>query len=301
VHYSRILKVLASMVVVLGLAACKPATEQSKEQSKTLAEVNGSVITVQDLKNEVDRLPPYLKPMAQSLDGRKELLERVIARTIMLEEAKKAGVDKSKEVAERLEDLRKELIVATYLKQKVEKEAQLTDDEMKKYYDENKEKFKTGAQVRASHILVKAEQDAQTILTQLQSGANFEEMARKNSLDATAAKGGDLGWFSSGAMVPEFNTVAFSLKEGATSGVIKTQYGFHIIKVTGKRPAGIRTFDEVKDQIKAALLPAKQQEVFQKMMAELKKTSKVSVKEDVLKEMDLSTADAAGGADVGKK
>lgn len=299
--HARMLKVMASFLVVVALTACKPAGEQSKEQSKTLAEVNGKVITVADLKKEVDRLPPYLRPMAQSMEGRKELLERVIAREIMLEEAKKAGVDKSKDVADRLEDLRKELIVATYLKQKVEKEAQVPDAEMKKFYDENKAKFTTGAQIKASHILVKGEQDAQAILAQLKSGASFEEMARKHSLDGSAAKGGDLGWFSSGAMVPEFNAAAFKLKEGETSGVVKTQYGFHIIKVTAKRPAGVRSFDEVKDQVKAALLPAKQQEVFQNMMGELKKTSKVSVKEDVLKEMDLSAPAAPEAAAAAKK
>ncbi len=299
--HARMLKVLASLLAVVALAACKPGGEQSKQQSKTLAEVNGRVITVADLKKEVDRLPPYLRPMAQSLEGRKELLERVVAREIMLEEAKKAGVDKSKDVAERLEDLRKELIVATYLKQKVEKDALVSDEEMKKFYEENKEKFKTGAQVKASHILVKGEQDAQSILAQLKSGGSFEELARKNSLDGSAAKGGDLGWFSSGAMVPEFDAAAFKLKEGEISEVIKTQYGFHIIKVTGKRSAGFRTFDEVKDQVKAALLPAKQQEVFQKMMEEMKKTAKVSVKEDVLKEMDLSFADTPDATDAAKK
>jgi peptidyl-prolyl cis-trans isomerase C len=294
-------RVIASTLLAFSLFACKPATNgQGKEEGKTLAEVNGTVITTQDFKNEVDKLPPYLKPMVQSTEGKKELLDSMVVREIILEQAKKEGVDKSKEVAERLEDLRKRLIVETYLKKKVEEEAQISDAELKKFYDENKEKFKSGEQVKASHILVKTEKEAQDILAQLKSGASFEDLAKKHSADSTAAKGGDLGWFSRGAMVPEFDKAVFSMKEGETSGIIKTQFGYHIIKVTGKRPAGIRTFDEVKEQIKTTLLPAKQQEIFQKMKDDLKKSAKVSIKEDVLNSLDL-TADGGQGAKPAEK
>lgn len=283
-------KVLATMILAVGLFACKPAATGKKAEGEVLAEVNGTVITTQDFKNEVDRLPPYLKPMAQSAEGKKELLDSMIVREVILEKAKKEGIDKSKEVAERLDDLRKRLIVETYLKKKVEADAQISDAELKNFYEQNKQKFKTGEQVRASHILVKTEKEANDILEQLKKGASFEDMAKKYSTDSTAAKGGDLGWFSRGAMVPEFDKAVFSLKEGEQSGIVKTQFGYHIIKVTGKRPAGIRTFDEVKEQIKSTLLPGKQQEVFLKMKEGLKTDAKISIKEDVLKSFD-PTAD----------
>jgi peptidyl-prolyl cis-trans isomerase C len=287
--------------LAFSLFACKPSTNgQGKGEGKTLAEVNGTVITTQDFKNEVDKLPPYLKPMVQSAEGKKELLDSMVVREIILEQAKKDGVDKSKEVADRLEDLRKRLIVETYLKKKVEQEAQISDAELKKFYDENKEKFKSGEQVKASHILVKTEKEAQDILAQLKNGASFEDLAKKHSADSSAAKGGDLGWFSRGAMVPEFDKAVFNLKEGETSGIVKTQFGYHIIKLTGKRPAGIRSFDEVKEQIKTTLLPNKQQEIFQKMKDDLKKSAKVSIKEDVLNSLD-STADGAESAKPAEK
>lgn len=117
-------------------------------------------------------------------------------------------------------------------------------------------------------------------------------MAKKHSIDSAAAKGGDLGWFSKGNMVPEFEKVAFGLKEGETSGIVRTQFGYHIIKVTGKRPAGERTFEEVKDQIKAAVLPGKQQEVFQKLKEDIKKGATISIKEDVLKGLGGQSAAA---------
>jgi peptidyl-prolyl cis-trans isomerase C len=234
--------------------------------------------------------------MVQSDEGKKELLDSMVVREIILEQAKKDGIDKDKDVAARLEDLRKRLIVETYLKKKVEKEAQISDAEMKKFYDENKDKFKAGDQVKASHILVKSEKEAEDILAQLKGGAKFDELAKKFSTDTTAAKGGDLGWFPKGAMVPEFDKVAFGLKEGEMSGIVKTQFGFHIIKVTGKRPAGITPYEEVKEQIKANLLPTKQQEIFTKMKDELKKSAKVTIKEDVLKNLDTKTSADKGGA-----
>jgi peptidyl-prolyl cis-trans isomerase C len=284
------------MILALSLCACKPApTEKAKTTGTVLAEVNGNTITTDDFKAEIDKLPPYLKPMVQSEEGKKELLDSMIVRQIILEQAKKDGVDKDKEVSDRMEDLRKRLIVETYLKKKVEKEAQISDQEMKKFYDENKDKFKAGDQVKASHILVKTEKEASDILAQLKGGAKFEDLAKKFSTDSTASKGGDLGWFPKGAMVPEFDKVAFSLKEGEMSGIVKTQFGFHIIKVTGKRPAGITPFEEVKEQIKSNLLPAKQQEIFTKMKEEMKKSAKISIKDDVLKNFDSKPSETKGG------
>lgn len=296
-NYVNTFRVLVTMLLAFALFACKPGTNgEGKSGGAVLADVNGNAITTEDFKNEVERLPPYLKPMVQSPEGKKELLDSMVVREIILEQAKKDGVDKSKEVADRLEDLRKRLIVETYLKKKVEQDAVVSDAELKKFYDENQDKFKSGEQVKSSHILVKSEKEAEEILGQLKSGASFEDLAKKFSTDSTGAKGGDLGWFSKGAMVPEFDKVVFSLKEGQLSGIVKTQFGFHIIKATGQRPAGTRTFDEVKEQIKSTLLPAKQQEIFQKMKEDLKKNAKVSIKEDVLKSLDLAGGDSQTGA-----
>jgi peptidyl-prolyl cis-trans isomerase C len=278
----------------MALFACKPASDvETKNDGKTLAEVNGTKITVKDFNAEVENLPPYIRPMAQTPEGKKELLESMVVRELVLEQAKKDGIDKSKEVVTRLEDLKKRVVVEAFVRKKIEQDIKISDDEMKKFYDQNKDKFKSGEQVKASHILVKSESSAQDILSQLKKGASFEELARKNSADASAAKGGDLGWFSKGTMVPEFDKVAFGLKDGELSNVVKTPYGFHIIKVTGKRAAGVRSFDEVKDQIKAAMMPAKQQEVLQQLKESLKKSAKISIKEDVLNEVGVSPAEKA--------
>jgi len=292
VNYKETGKLLVVAFCVTALFGCKAKTgtegakESQKKSGQVLAEVNGAVITSADYNKELEALPPYLKPMTETAEGKKELLDTMIVRELILQQAGKDGIDKSQAVADKLEELKKRVVVEAFLKKKVEEEAKIGDAELQEFYNKNKDKFKTGDQVHASHILVKTEAEAQDILKQLKAGGKFEELAKKHSIDAAAAKGGDLGWFGKGAMLPEFEKAVFALKEGDMSGIVKTKFGYHIIKLTGKRPAGIRPFDEVKDQLKAAILPEKQQEVFKKLKEDLKKNAKFSIKEDVLKSLD---------------
>ena len=302
-------KIISATAVALSLAllvGCQSKSSKeegaaAKKSGQTVAEVNGETITTDDFKKEVETLPPYLRPMAETPEGKKELLDTMIVREIILQQAKKDGLDKSPEVAAKVEELRQRVIVEAFLKKKLEEQAKISDADLKKFYDDNKDKFKSGEQVRASHILVKTEAEAQDILGQLKKGANFEELSKKYSIDAAKTRGGDLGWFGKGSMIPEFEKVAFSMKEGETSGIVKTQFGYHIIKVTGKRPAGIRSFDESKELIKAKLLPEKQQEIFAKLKEELKKNAKYSVKEDVLKGIEIKPAAGQGAPEDANK
>jgi len=293
---------LASVALVAGCTAKKgeEAGSSAKSSGEVLAEVNGTTITTGDFKKEMENLPPYLKPMTDTAEGKKEMLETMVIRELILQQAKKDGIDKSPIVAEKLEELKKRIVVEAFLKKKVEEQSNITDADLQKFYDQNKEKFKSGDEIRASHILVKDEKAAQEVLAKLKAGGSFEELAKKFSMDSAAAKGGDLGWFGKATMLPEFEKVAFSLKEGETSGIVKTKFGYHIIKVTGKRPAGQREFADVKEQIKAALLPTKQQEVFAKLKDDLKKSSKYTIKEDVLKKMGESPADTGAAPQEGK-
>jgi peptidyl-prolyl cis-trans isomerase C len=300
VHTKNISTATAIALCLALLVGCQTKSAQEgnkpRKEGQTVAEVNGNVITTADFKKEVETLPPYLRPMAETPEGKKELLDTMIIREIIMQQAKKDGLDKSQAVTDKLEELKKRVVVEAFLKKKIEDQANISDADLQKFYDQNKDKFNTGDQVRASHILVKSEKEAQDILGQIKKGANFEALAKKNSVDSAGAKGGDLGWFGKGSMIPEFEKVVFSLKEGELSGVVKTQFGYHIIKLTGKRPAGIRSFVEAKEQIKAKLLPEKQQETFQKLKDELKKGAKYSIKEDVLKGIDIKPAAAAQAA-----
>lgn len=292
-------KLLTTALCAVALFGCKGGapsggtTSAGKKEGKVMAEVNGGSITTGDFERELKNLPEYLKAMADTPQGRKEMLDTMVIRELILQQASKDGLDKGPEIEEKLQDLRKRLVVEAYLKKKVETESNVSDEDLKKFYEQNKDKFKTGEQIKASHILVKTEQEAKSILGQIKAGGNFEELAKKNSVDSSAAKGGDLGWFGKGSMVPVFEKAALALKEGQVSDVVKSDFGYHIIKLTGKRPAGIRPLEEVKEQIKGAIMPGKQQEVFQKIKEELKKTAKITIKEDVINEMGGKKDDAA--------
>lgn len=293
-------KIITATLCIFALVGCQkgPAgsTTETKKEGQVMAEVNGRTITTGDYSREMKNLPEYLKSMATTPQGRKEMLDTMVIRELILQQASKEGLDKGPELAEKLEDLKKRLIVESYLKKRVETDAKVSDDDLKKFYEQNKDKFKTGEQVKASHILVKTEKEAKDILAQIKAGAKFEELAKKHSVDTSAAQGGDLGWFSKGSMVPAFENAALALKEGQVSDVVKTDFGYHIIKLTGKRPAGIRPFEEVKDQIKAAIMPSKQQEIFQKIKEELKKDAKINIKEDVLNSMGAAKGESKPAA-----
>jgi peptidyl-prolyl cis-trans isomerase C len=286
VHFRKTATLLALALCVAGTGCKQQAGSEAKKESKggvVLAEVNGATITDADFYKEQESLPPYLKPMTETPEGKKEMLDTMVVRELIMQQAQKDGIDKSPAVAAKLEDLKKRVIVEAFLKKKVEESANISDPDLQAFYKKNEDKFKTGDQIRASHILVKTEPEAKQIEKELKGGANFEELAKKHSIDGAAAKGGDLGWFGKGSMLPDFEKVAFSLKEGSTSGIVQTKFGYHIIKATGKRPAGARSFEEVKDQIKAAIAPEKQQETFKKLKEDLKKDAKLSIKEDALK------------------
>lgn len=297
-HYLRIATVAVAFSL-LALPGCgkKSATSAKKDTTPVLAKVNGTGITQKQFETELKNLPPQLQPMAQSQDGRKELLDSMIIREIVYQDAQVQGIEKSPEYAERMEEVKKKLLVELALKKKLDAEIKLSDDELKKVYEQYKEKFKSDEQIRASHILVKDEKTAQEVEAQVKKGKDFADLAKKYSTDSTAEKGGDLGWFDKGKMVPEFDKAAFALKDGETSGIVKSNFGYHIIKVVGHRPAGYVPFDEVKDQIKAAILPSKQQEAFMKIKADLKKKAKIEIVDPSYKKEEAKPGEAAKPAE----
>ncbi|MFZ0733208.1 MAG: peptidyl-prolyl cis-trans isomerase [Candidatus Sulfotelmatobacter sp.] len=170
---------------------------------------------------------------------------------------------------------------------KVEGSVQVTPDDLRAYYDQHREEYRVPEQVKVSHILIKtplpgpdgkvdekgvaeAQQRAEDILKQIKSGANFEDLAKKYSEDPGSAKqGGSLGWIGRGQTVPEFEKVAFSLPVGQISGLVKSSYGFHIIRVEGKQDAHLKPLDEVKDTIEPILKHQKALQIVQNKAQEM--------------------------------
>ena len=169
---------------------------------------------------------------------------------------------------------------------------QVTHDDLQTYYNQHRDQYRVPEQAKVSHILIKtplpgpdgkvddkgvaeAQKRAEDVLKQLKAGANFEDLAKKYSEDPGSAKeGGSLGWIGKGRTVPEFEKAAFSLPKGQISDLVKSSYGFHIIRVDDKQDAHMKTLDEVKDQIEPILKQQKAQQIAQKQAEDLLQAAK---------------------------
>lgn len=187
-------------------------------------------------------------------------------------------------------DTVKTLSVNRMLEQSEWQNIQITPDESKKFYEENREQFKHDAEVHASHILIrtpkdasaadraKARKTAEEVLAQLKAGADFAQLARTRSQDpVSSSKGGDLGFFARGTMEASFEQAAFALAPGALSDVVQTPYGYHIIKVAETRPAGYSSLAEVQGDIAALLRDEEKRRRQDQLVATLKQSAKVEI------------------------
>jgi peptidyl-prolyl cis-trans isomerase C len=151
---------------------------------------------------------------------------------------------------------------------KAEGKAAVTDQAMHQVYDEAVKQMASAQEVRARHILVPSEAEAKAVLTEIQKGTDFAELAKQKSKDpGAAAQGGDLGYFTKDQMVPEFAEVAFKLDKGQVSEPVKTQFGWHVIKVEDKRSKPVPEFDKVKDQVETFVMRKAQGEYIAKLRA----------------------------------
>jgi len=177
-------------------------------------------------------------------------------------EAKKIG--DQKEFTDRIAFIRNKLLMEMLLK--AEGKAAVTDQAMHQVYDEAVKQMGSAEEVRARHILVPSEVEAKAVLVEIQKGTDFAELAKQKSKDpGAAAQGGDLGYFTKDQMVPEFAEVAFKLEKGQVSEPVKTQFGWHVIKVEDKRSKPVPEFDKVKDQVETFVMRKAQGEYIAKL------------------------------------
>ncbi|PLT31531.1 foldase protein PrsA [Peribacillus deserti] len=173
-------------------------------------------------------------------------------------------------------DVKDDLAVNLKIKKLMEPDIKITEKEMKDYFNTNKASYAAAEQVKASHILVETKAKADEVKKKLDAGESFDELANEYSTeDATKDKGGDLGYFGKGEMTAAFEKAAFSLKEGEISDPVKTEFGYHIIKVVDKKAAQPAVYEENKKEVKAAILDQKTQDTYSDWMEKTKKKYKV--------------------------
>ncbi len=257
---------------IMGFAAI--ATTPSLAEDKVIANINGSPITEADLKLAETDIGPELGRMPAA-QRRRATLEYLIQVRLLSDAAKAAKLEEGEAYKKRLNYFRQRALRDTYFENNVMNA--VTDAEAKALYQKRIASLSEDSQIRARHILVKTEAEARDIAELINRGQDFVELAKKKSTGPSGPRGGDLGYFSQGDMVKEFDTAAFKLKVGQVSEPIKTKFGWHLIKVEDKRKAA--PFEEVKNQVKTELIYKKAQEV----LDGLRKAAKIEILDPVLK------------------
>ena len=230
----------AALVLPFCILAMNPAV------AKVLATVNGVDVTDQDVATASEDVGSTLPKQMDEAARNKALLDYLIDLKLVDQKAAAEKLDQTPDFMKKLAYFRQKLMMETYLG-KVTKEG-VTPEAEQKVYDEAAKAQKPEEEIHALHILVATEAEANKVEEQLKAGEDFGKLADQLSKDS-GSKGGDLGWFTRDRMVPEFGQVAFSTEPGHVSAPVKTQFGWHVIKVLEKRTKAFPPFDQVKDQV----------------------------------------------------
>ncbi|MCC6766501.1 MAG: peptidylprolyl isomerase [Deltaproteobacteria bacterium] len=253
-----------------------------------IATYDDKKFTTEDFRREVERLPPRSRAQLTTPDRRRQFVDNYILNELLAEQGRAKGYDRDPDIVRQIDDLRQRLVVQRVMRDYQEAPV-LSDADIKAYYDQNQRLF-SGAQVHAAHILVKDEALAKRLRAELDAAPDkFEELAKTNSTDtATAARGGDLGFFGQGRMVAEFERAAFALdKPGDLSQVIQSPFGYHIIKLIERKDGPAKPFEDVKERIRVALTNQRRQELVTQRFDKVKADAKITVDEDALAKVEL--------------
>jgi peptidyl-prolyl cis-trans isomerase C len=301
----------------------EPASAQSTSPSDPVAKIGATIITRKELDRAFNvlvaqnRIQPGSTPEAIKEAQKAALDQLIFADLIYQQGLKTPPSDLEKQVEFKMaqnkgkfgspaefeaalkesdmteKDLteisRKDIVISNYIETKIVPSISLTDDEIKKFYDENKAGLAGEPQVKASHILIgvdasatpevkaKAKEKAEALLKEIKAGKDFAETAKSSSTCPSKEQGGDLGFFGKGQMVPAFEQAAFALKPGQISEVVETQFGYHIIKLTERKDAEAPKLDEIKEKIAAFLKGQKTQKAVFDYVTKLRKEAKVEI------------------------
>lgn len=248
--------------LVAATALCFAPLSQAAE-AKVLATVNGTKITQQDIDG-------YMSQNAKGAQvDQNQVLNELISRELVFQDALKKGLDKDKELLAKLDVLRKNLILGAALQNAMNSPV-ISDADLKKMYDDRLADFNV-QEYKARHILVKSKEEADKVVTELDMGGDFAELAKKKSTGPTGKDGGDLGWFAPQQMVPEFGQAVSQLEKGKyTKSPVQTKFGWHVIKLEDTRSAEPPAFEQVKPQLKKVAEQSRANDYLQSLKAKAK-------------------------------
>jgi len=252
-----------AVAVSVALLSLAPAWAQTAPDP-LVAKVDGVEVRESDIALAEEDLGSNIPPQVQG-DARRDFIVSYLTDIMLVAKAAEAAkAADAKEFQSRLNFIRNKLLMESILQ--IEGKKAVTEQAMREVYDNALKQMSGEEEVRARHILVETEDEAKKILADLKKGGDFEAIAKEKSKDpGAAAQGGDLGYFAKDQMVPEFAEVAFKLSKGQLSDPVKTQFGWHIIRVEDKRSKSPPPFDQVKDQIETFVQRKSQAEYVTKL------------------------------------
>ncbi len=292
------------MVIVAG---CKPKQADapgagSKERGQIVAKIDDQVITVADVQDRINRQVPYVRARYQSPERKKELLDSLVQFEVMAKEAKSRGYESDPDVIR----VMKQTMISEFVKREFDvkvKPDNVPDADVEKYFREHAAEFNHPEEVRVSQIFTKDKAKAQKAATAAKAIPALDEKAYRNLVTAQSEdedskqRGGDLTFFdrNSSTYPKEVVAAAFALKDvGDVSPVVQTGKGFHVLKLTGKRPGFSRPLDEVKTQIQKQIFNQVRTQKMDEFVAEMRKKVKVEVYADKLKDVVIEGAPGGG-------
>ena len=259
---------LAASIISLALATTTLTAEDKATTDVVIATVNGDKI----MKSTLDGYLAVLSKSGKRLANKQAAIDDLVATEIALQEARKSDILNRPETKKAIEDYTRNILLKTWTKEKVES-FEITDDAVKAAYDERVTKL-ASKEYNARHILLKTEDEAKAVIKELDGGADFEKLAKDKSTGPSASNGGSLGWFKAQTMVPAFANAVKAMSKGDVSKTaVKTQFGYHIIKLEDSRNTKLPTLDSLKNQLKRVIAQKK----MLTYMTDLKKTADVKI------------------------
>jgi len=263
-------------MLLLMLSGCSGPSDKD-----VLARIDRKhTITLAGFTERISKLPKRYQDVINK--NKKEFLDEVIIDTLLYNEAVRKKLDRDDDVKKVIREAEKKILIARLLNDEVEEKIIVNEKDISAYYNANKEKFATPEALRASHILVKTEEEAGDILVELSNNRNFEDLARGRSMDPTSKIGGDIGYFTRHQLVPEIEEVCFNMQVGEISGIVKTKFGYHIIKLTERAPPRVKELAEVRDAIEETLKRLKKKVLFNEFVTALKEKAQITVNNNLL-------------------
>ncbi len=273
---------ITKILLVLTVVLCVPLSGcgNNTPKAEVVASVGEARITIVDFNERIANLPDRYQDIVKKRKG--EFLEDLINDTLLYQEAIKEGFHKDEDVKKVIQEARKKILIARLLKDKVDDTISISEEDIQVFYDKNKEKYKTPEIMRASHILVPKRETAELILSEINEGTSFEDMARAKSVDPTAQRAGDIGYFPKGQLMPDFEKACSVLEVNEISGVVKTKLGYHIIKLTDRKAPQVVPLDRVRDKIRQEIRTAERQRVFNELLDRLRKETDIEINQEAL-------------------